>query len=166
MKLLLIFISFLMPQDSVKYVTQKCEQNKLKIEVNEIYQYQTEVTQAGCQDFFKITHPDLSVKYLINIIRTKPPSPLNYEYLKSDDYKNSFSDTTSKIEEVKQVEYKTFKGVRFLKRIISPQRTFLSYSVSTIVDGDLIVITYNTIESNFYKYEDEFNHSINSIEFK
>jgi len=155
-----------MPQDTVRYVRQDCNQNKLNIEIAELYKYNIDITQGGYQDLFTIIHPDSSVKYLINIIRTKSPQITSYEYIKSDEYKNNFSDTTSKIEDVKEIEYKSFKGVRFLKRIISPQRVFLSYSISTIIDGDLFVITYNTIERNFYKYEDEFNHSINSIEFK
>jgi hypothetical protein len=165
MKLGLIYMLLLMSQNAVNYITQDCEQNKLKIEIAEIYKHNTEITQGGHQDSFTIMHPDSSVKYLINVIRAKS-SVINYEYLKSDDYKNSFLTATSKIEEAKEVSYKSFKGVRFLKRIVSPQRVFLSYSISTIIDGDLLVITYNTIEKNFYKYESEFNHSINSIEFK
>ncbi|MBC7411940.1 MAG: hypothetical protein H7331_05735 [Bacteroidia bacterium] len=165
MKLLLCFIFFFMPLANIKYVVQDCEQNKLSIEIGEIYKYKTEVTQGGYQDLFTIMHPDSSVKYLINIIRAKSPIT-SYEYLKSDEYKSSFSTTTSSIEEVKEVNYATFKGIRFLKRITSPQRVFLSYSISTIIQGDLFVITYNTIESNFAKYESEFDHSINSIRFK
>lgn len=154
-----------MPQDTVKYVRKDCSQNKLNVDIGEIHRYNTGITQGGYQDLFTIMHPDSSVKYLINIIRTKSPIT-SYEYLKSDEYKNSFSDATSKIEEVKEIHYTSFKGIRFLKRIISPERVFLSYSISTIIEGDLFVITYNTIESNFSKYEDEFNHSVNSIEFK
>jgi hypothetical protein len=154
-----------MPLENINYVVQDCEQNKLSIEIREIYKYKTEVTQGGYQDLFTIMHPDSSVKYLINIIRVKSPIT-DYEYLKSDKYKSSFSDATSTVEEVKEIEYKSFKGVRFLKRITSPQRTFLSYTISTIIEGELFVVTYNTIESNFYKYEEEFNHSINSINFK
>ena len=153
-----------MPQNAIRYVEQSCNQNKLTIEIAEIYKYNTDVTQGGYQDLFTIIHPDSSVKYLINIIRTKSPIK-SYEYLKSDEYKNSFSDTTSKIEEVREIEYASFKGVRFLKRIVSPQRVFLSYSISTIIEGDLLVVTYSTIESNFYKYESEFNYSVNSIKF-
>ena len=105
-------------------------------------------SNGGYQDLFTIIHPDSSVKYLINIIRAKSPIT-DYEYLKSDKYKSSFSDGTSTVEEVKEVKYKSFIGVRFLKKITSPQRVFLSYSVCTIIKGDFFVVTYNTIESNF-----------------
>ena len=113
-------------------------------------------------------HQDSSVKYLINIIRVKSLFTNNYEYLKSNEYKHTFTNTNSncQILEAKEVKYKSFKAIRFLKKITSPQRIFLSYSISTIIDGDLFVISYNTIESNFYKYEEEFNHSVNSIKFK
>lgn len=164
MKLILICIFFLIPQDITKYVTQNCERNKLKIEIGEVYKYKTEIKQDGYQDLFTIMHPDSSVKYLINILRAKSPIT-SYEYLKSDEYKNSFSESSGKTEEIKEVNYKSFKGIRFLKRIVTPQRAFLSYSISTIIEGDLFIITYSTIENNFYKYEAEFNHSINSIEF-
>lgn len=154
-----------MPEGNVKYALQVCQQNKLKIEIAEIYKYKTEIAQNGYQDLFTIIHPDSSVKYLINIIRTKSPIK-SYDYLKSEEYKNSFTDAASVIEEIKEVKYKSFTGIRFLKRITSPKRIFLSYSVCTIVDGDLFIVTYNTIESNFHKYEEEFTHSINSIKFK
>lgn len=144
---------------------QECKQNRLEIEIELIYKHSIDTIQGGYQDLFTIMHPDSSVKYLINIIRTKPPIT-SYEYLKSEEYKNSFTDTTSKIEEVKEINYTSFKGICFLKRIISPHRVFLSYSISTIIEGDLFVITYNTIESNFHKYEDEFTRSVNSIKFK
>lgn len=147
------------------YVIQECKQNKLKIEIKEIYKYNTGTTQGGYQDSFTIMHPDSSVKYLINIIRAKSPIT-SYEYLKSEEYKNSFSGASGKIEEVKEVNYTSFKGIRFLKRIVSPQRVFLSYSISTIVEGDLFIISYNTIENNFYKYEGEFNYSANSLKFQ
>lgn len=152
-------------QDVTKYLVKDCSQNKLTIEVSETYSYKLDVTQGGYQDLFTLMHADSSVKYLINIIRAKSPIT-DYEYLKSDKYKSSFSGATSTVEEVKEVEYKSFKGIRFLKRITSPQRIFLSYTISTIIEGDVFVITYNTIESNFYKYEIEFNHSVNSIKFK
>lgn len=164
MRFLLICIYFFIPQDIAKYVVQECDQNKLKIEIAEIYKYKTDITQSGCQDLFTIMDTDSSVKYLINIIRAK--SPISYEYLKSDKYKNTFSNGASKVEEVKEIKYKSFKGIRFFKRITSHERIFLSYSISTIIEGDLFVITYNTIESNFYKCEDEFNHSVNSIKFR
>ncbi len=149
---------------SDKYFTEDCLQNKLQIDVEKIYKHQIDSTRTGYQDLFTIMYPDSSVKYLINIIRKK--SPINYEYLKSEEYKNGFSDANIKIEDVKEIKYESFTGVRFLKRIISPQRVFLSYSISTIIEGDLFVISFNTIESNFDKYETEFNHSVNSIKFK
>lgn len=154
-----------MLQDTPKYLVKECEQNKLTIEISEIYSYKLDVTQGGYQDLFTLMNPDSSVKYLINIIRAKSPIT-SYEYLKSEKYRGSFTDATSTVEEVKEVVYKSFKGIRFLKRITSPERTFLSYTISTIIDGELFVVTYNTIDYNFYKYESEFDHSINSIEFK
>ena len=164
MRLLVICMLFFMHGNIVKYVTQDCEENKFKIEIAETYQYKTEVTKGGYQDLFTITHSDSSVKYLISIIRSKSPIT-SYEYLKSDGYRNSFSGN-GEIEEVKEINYTSFKGIRFLKKIVSPQRVFLSYSISTIIEGDALVITYSTIENNFYKYEKEFNHSVNSIRFK
>lgn len=163
MKLILLLIPFLMIQ-SEKYFTEDCTQNKLQIDVEKIYKHQIDSTKKGYQDLFTIMHPDSSVKYLINIIRKK--SPINYEYLKSEEYKNGFSDANIEIQEVTEIKYESFTGVRFLKKVTSPQRVFLSYSISTIIQGDLFVITYNTIESNFTKYEGEFNHSVNSIKFK
>jgi hypothetical protein len=135
------------------------------MKIDEVYTHERAITQGGCQNLFTIMHPDSSVKYLINIIRVKPPITTSYEYLKSEEYKNTFSNEGGKVEEVKEVKYKSFKGVRFLKRIVSPERVFLSYSISTLIEGDLFVITYNTVERNFYKYEEEFNHSVNSINF-
>ncbi|HEY0771808.1 MAG TPA: hypothetical protein VGD31_15895 [Sphingobacteriaceae bacterium] len=143
------------------YVSKK---NHYQVKIAGIYKSTLDSLNGGYQDLFTIMHPDSSVKYLINIIRTKSPVSDN-EYLKSVEYEASFSDTISKIEEVKEVNYKSLKGIRFLKRITSPQRVFLSYSISTIVKGDLVVITYNTIERNFYKYQSEFDDIVNSITF-
>ena len=165
MKVLLICLWFFIQQTPTKYIVKECEQNKFKIEISETFTYKLDVTRGGYQDLFTLMQADSSVKYLINIIRAKSPI-LSYEYLKSAEYKNSFSDTTSKVEEVKEVQYKSFKGIRFLKKITSPQRTFLSYTISTMIKGELFIISYNTVDYNFYKYENEFNHSINSIEFE
>lgn len=164
MKYLFFWLPFIMLQ-SDKYITEDCVQNKLKIDIEKIYKHQMDLTNSGYQDLFTIMNPDSSVKYLINIIRAKSPIT-SYEYLKSEQYKNDFSDSKSKIEEVKEISYSSFKGIRFLKKIVSPPRVFLSYSICTIIDRDLVIITYNTIERNFYNYEDEFTHSVNSIKFK
>lgn len=164
MKILLISLCFFLTQGFTDYIIHDCKENRLKIEIAKIHKHKVNVTQGGHQDFFTIMHPDSSVKYLINIIRTK--APMAYDYLTSAEYKNSFSDSTSTIEEVKEIDYKSFKGVRFLKKIRTSQRVFLSYTISTVVGGDLLVITYNTIESNFLKYETEFDYSVNSIQLK
>lgn len=164
MKYLFFCITFVV-LNSDKYLTVDCVQNKLKIDIEKIYKHQIDHTNTGYQDLFTIMNPDSSVKYLINIIRAKSPIT-NYEFLKSEEYKNGFSDSKSKIEEVKEIDYSSFKGVRFFKRIVSSQMVFLSYSISTIIEGDLVVITYNTIDRNFYNYEDEFTYSVNSIKFK
>jgi len=150
---------------SDNYLLEDCVQNKLKIEIAKIHTHKVDYTNTGYQDLFTIMHPDSSVKYLINIIRTKSPIT-SYEYLKSEEYKNSFSDALTKIEEVKEVTYKSFTGIRFLKKKTTSKLVFLSYTVSTIVKGDLLVITYNTIEKLFYNYSDEFDYSLNSIKFK
>lgn len=162
MKFILLLVPFFMLQ-SARYSTENCTQNKLQIDVEKIYKHQIESTTTGYQDLFTIMHPDSSVKYLINVIRKK--SPIDYQYLKSEEYKNGFSGGNIKIEEVQEIKYKSFIGVRFRKRITSLERVFLSYSVSTIIKGDLLVITYNTIESNFTQYENDFNYSVNSIKF-
>jgi len=93
-------------------------------------------------------YPDSSVKYLISIVRKKS-SNATYEFLKTEDYKNSFSNETSRVLTSEEINYASLKGVRVLTKITTPQRIFLNYSVSTIVEEDRVVVSYNTIENNF-----------------
>lgn len=148
-----------------KYSVYKSKNNTYSIEIETSNKVNVEAIPSGYKENFTVLGDNSSVKYVVDIIELKTYGD-SYETLLSEGYKQNFLSTCNcTITESKEVKYKSFKGVRYSKKIETPKRTLLGYTVSTIVNDNIFVISYSTTEQNFKKFEKEFEHSINSIVF-
>lgn len=148
-----------------EYVKYNSRRNAYSFDIQSNYKVKVEEIPNGYQEDFTIFDSTSSVKYLVNVIRMKTYGD-EYETLLTDAYKRNYLNTCNcEITESKEQQYKSFKGIRYLKRIEFSDMAFLGYTISTIINDDLFILSYNTVAQNFAKFEAEFEHMANTITF-